>query len=427
MGESTSIMTLSIDRLGAQGDGVASNDGAAVFVPFALAGETVEVEVEGGHGRLIRIIAPSSDRINPLCKHFGPAAGEGGAKRVGCGGCALQHLRLDAYQDWKRSLVEQAFSTRGIDVQLAPTITVGLGARRRVVLTARRLGRDVIIGFHAAGTHELIDLEMCPVIAPEIVTALPGLRKLIGPLIEDRAELRITVLKAANGLDVDIAGSKQRGSPKERAILAEQAASLGFIRLSLDRDPLYQAVRPFVSCGRAEVVPPPGVFLQASSAAEAAMANLAAEAFGKRAKLAADLFCGLGAFTFVLAEKAKVVAMDNDPGAIAALEEGKRNTQGLRGIEARRRDLFQEPLSRKELDPFDLVVFDPPRAGAKAQAEMIAKSKVPAVVAVSCNPATMARDLRILIDGGYSLESVTPVDQFMFTAHVEVVAVLRRR
>lgn len=417
---------LTITRLGAQGDGVAEAAHGPVFVPFALAGETIEADVDGERTLLVRVLEPSPLRVAPICKHFGPAPATPDRSGVGCGGCALQHLAPEAYAEWKRGLITQAFSARGIEADLQPTISVGLGARRRAVLTARRQGRSVQIGFHAAGTHELVDLEMCPVLAPQIVAILPGLRDLIGPLIEERKDLRVHVLHAENGLDVDISGSALGLSAKMRASLAQQAADLGLLRLCFDRDPLYQAVKPFIRCGSAEVVPPPTIFLQASLEAEAAMAAIIVSAFGKRAKLAADLFCGVGAFSFALAAKAKVVAMDNDPAAIEALEDAKRRTQGLRGIESRRRDLFQEPLSRKELEPFDLVVFDPPRAGAKTQAEMLAKSKVPVVVAVSCNPATLARDLRILIDGGYRLDSVTPIDQFLFTAHVEVVAVLRR-
>ncbi len=417
---------LSITRLGAHGDGVAETEDGPVFVPFALSGERIKAEVIKERGRLVKILEASASRVSPVCKHFGPEVSDSEKTEKGCGGCALQHLAPEAYRDWKQGIVKQALATRGFDTELEPMISVGLGARRRAVLTARRLGREVRIGFHAAGSHELIDLEMCPVLSPDIVAVIAGLRQLVGPLINDRSEMRITVLRAVNGLDVDISGGSPVRSPKLQAALAEQAAGLSILRLCFDHDPLYQAAAPFIRCGAAEVVPAPGIFLQASAQAEAAMAEIAVGALGKRAKYAADLFCGVGAFSFALASKAKVLAIDNDAAAIDALENANRLTQGVRGIETRRRDLFQEPLSRKELEPFDLVLFDPPRAGAKAQAEMLAKSKVPVVVAISCNPSTLARDLRILIDGGYRLESVTPIDQFMFTAHVEVAAVLTR-
>lgn len=177
--------------------------------------------------------------------------------------------------------------------------------------------------------------------------------------------------------------------------------------------------------GNAEVIAPPGAFLQAVAEMEEAMANLVLRAAGK-SKAIADLFCGVGAFTFRLAERAKVFAADNDKRAIAALNAAVKNARGLKPVEARTRDLFREPLSATELRDFDYVVFDPPRAGADAQARMLARSQVKTVIAVSCNPATLARDARTLIDGGYILESVTPVDQFLFSPHIEAVAVFHR-
>lgn len=326
----------------------------------------------------------------------------------------------------EKGLVAAAFASRGLAIELAPIVNVGLGARRRAVLTARRDGRAVIIGFHESGSHRLVDLEVCPVLAPEIVAVLPGIRELISLSTGGRDEMRLHILRAENGLDVDIAGHVGQISARRRSDLAKAAAALGLVRLSIDGDPLYQSGAPVVRSGPAEIVPPPAAFLQASVEAEEAMAQIAVAAIGKRSRQAADLFCGIGVLSFALAKKVKVLAIDNDAAALAALEDCRRRTQGVRAIETRCRDLFQEPLSRKELEPFDFVLFDPPRAGAKAQAEMLARSKVPTVVAVSCNPATLARDVRILIDGGYHLESTTPIDQFVFTHHVEVVAVLRR-
>lgn len=409
------LKRLRIDRLGAQGDGVVDGPDHPVFIPMSLEGELVEADVDGQRGRLVSVIEAVDDRIEPVCQHFGR-----------CGGCALQHFEGRAYRRWKSGLVAQALASRGIEAELSEMISVGHGARRRAVLTAKRIDRDVLIGFHEAASNALVDIKECAVLAPEIVAALPSLHDLIGPLLNDRAEARIYVLRADNGLDVDISGTAAKLSAKGKAVLAEKAAKLGLVRLSLDGDPFYQSAAPTITCGTAKVVPPPGIFLQASGEAERKMAELVVGAFGKKVRQAADLFCGVGAFSFALASRAKVFAIDNDASAIEALEGGRRRTQGIRGIETRVRDLFQEPLSRKELEPFDLVVFDPPRAGAKAQAEMLAKSKVATVVAVSCNPATLARDLRILIDAGFKLESVTPIDQFVYSPHVETVAVLRR-
>ncbi|MEQ8824628.1 MAG: class I SAM-dependent RNA methyltransferase [Filomicrobium sp.] len=408
-------MRVTIDKLGAQGDGIARIGDQDVFVPFALPGEEVEVALEDERAQLMDVVAPSPQRIQPVCEHFGV-----------CGGCSLQHLNRDDYRAWKRSLVSSAFAARGIAVDLSPTVEVGLGGRRRVVLTARRQGRDIELGFLQAGRHVLVDLAECPVAAPDILRVLPGLRQLLVPLVSSGEDVRVTILRAENGLDVNVVGGAEKLSPRVSAELSQRSAELGLLRLSLDDDPIYQAGLPIIKCGPAEVAPPPGVFLQASAEAESEMAKLIVSAFGKRAKRVADLFCGVGAFSFPLASRAKVLAIDSEARAIDALEEADRRTQGVKGIETRVRDLFQEPLSRKELEPFDLVVFDPPRAGAKAQAASLAKSKVPIVVAVSCNLATAARDLRTLIDGGYRLVQVTPIDQFLFSPHVEVVCVLKR-
>ncbi len=406
---------LKIDRLGAQGDGIAEYNGKPVFVPFSLPGETVDAAVEGERGHVVGVAEPSAQRVEPICSHFGR-----------CGGCALQHYDAEAYRAWKCGLVRSALSMRGIKAKLEPLVGVGLGSRRRAALTVRREDAAVRLGFHKAGSRSLVNVQVCPVMASEIVDSLAGLRELVRPLLLAQSEVRLHVLKADNGLDVDVCGADAKLSPGARAGLASAAAALQLVRFSLDRDPLYQSGAPEVTAGSAKIVPPPGAFLQASAEAERAIAKRAVAAFGKRARQAADLFCGIGVFSFALAAKAKVLAVDNERAAIEALEQAKRRTQGVRAIETRLRDLFQEPLSRKELEAFDLVLFDPPRGGAKDQASMLANSKVPVVVAVSCNPATLARDLRIMMNGGYQLKSVTPIDQFLFTHHVEVVAVLKR-
>ncbi len=410
--------TVDIDRLGAHGDGIAEyGDGAALYVPFALPGERVEVAStdKPERARLVAIGRASPQRVAPPCPYFGR-----------CGGCAMQHLEWAAYLEWKRSIVVSALANHGLDLEVSPVRSVGEGARRRAVLTAQRNRAGVRLGFHEAGSHDLVDIESCVVLDPGIVALLPRLRELLKDAMEAGGETRVHVLQAMHGADVDLSQSIVPLTPKNRARLAEHAARLGLVRLSVDRDPLYQSGRPEIETGGVRISPPPAAFLQASEEAERIMGEHAAGALRGKVRQIADLFCGVGALSFVLARRAKVLAVDNDGPAIEALEEARRYAQGLRPVEPRLRDLFREPLSRKELEPFDAVVFDPPRAGAKAQAEMLAKSKVPTVVAVSCSPPTLARDLRILVDGGYRIEAVMPVDQFVYASHVEVVVVLRR-
>lgn len=405
---------LDIVRLGAQGDGIAATASGPVFVPYALPGEKVRVDVSGQRGGLLDVLSPSAERTKPVCQHF-----------TRCGGCALQHMEPNAYLAWKRQLIVDAFAARGIEAAVAQVIGTRLGTRRRATLAARRTGRGAVLGFHEARGNEIADLQECPVTTPEIVKALPGLRTLIEPLLTRRGEARLVVTLATNGIDLSIEGERGDLSVDVRERLARQAAALKLARVSIGTDTLYQAAQPVVRFGAGVVVPPPGAFLQADSGAEAEMMRLVISAMPK-AKRIADLFCGLGTFTFPLAASTQVLAVDGDRQAIDALNAAAKRSQGLKPIEAKVRDLFREPLSVKELEPFSAVVFDPPRAGSAAQAAMLAKSKVAVIAAVSCNPATLARDARTLIDGGYKLDAVTPIDQFLFSAHIESVAIFRR-
>ena len=407
-------VALDIARLGAQGDGVADTPSGPVFVPYVLPGERVQAELRGDRARLVAVLSPSLNRIAPVCRHF-----------THCGGCALQHVERGTYLAWKRESVAAAFAARGITAPVGHVVTVGLGARRRATFSARRTGRAIVLGFFEARGHEIVDLQECPVTASAIVRALPGLKRLVEPLVTQKFPVRLTVTLAANGLDVALEDVPGELAPEVRERVAREAAAAKLARVTIAGDTLYQSTVPAVRFGDANVVLPARAFLQAAPAAEAEMVRLVTGAVGT-AKRVADLFCGLGTFTFPLAKRAGVLAVDGDKQAIAALQSAAKRAPGLKPIETKVRDLFREPLSGKELEGFDAVIFDPPRAGAAAQAAALAASKVETVVAVSCNPATLARDARILIDVGFKLEAVTPIDQFLFSPHIEAVAVLRR-
>lgn len=414
------IVDVEIERLGAQGDGVAligsGNDPR--YIPFALPDERVRVRFEGERGELVDVLRPSPDRIEPKCRHF-----------TECGGCAMQHLAPRAYALWKRSLVVEAMAQRGLTPAVGDLVAFGPGSRRRAVLAALRTKQGTVIGFHAARGTTVVDLDECPVLNDRITAAIPGLRRLLASIPAWKGEARLTVVAAENGLDVGIDGAITGSAPDAAtsARLALEAEAIpGLLRLSIDMTPVFTRATPEIAAGRARVTPPPGVFLQAAALAERWIAEAIVAARPKRAKKAADLFAGVGAFTLPLAAHVAVTAVDSDRQALAALEAAARRSDGLKPIQTLNRDLFREPLSRKELDGFDVVILDPPRAGARAQSEMLAKSKVPLVVAISCNPATLARDLRILVDGGYTIDSVTPIDQFLWSPHVEAVAVLSR-
>ncbi len=399
-----------ITALGAQGDGIATGPAGTVFVPSALPGERW-ARTAGG---FTLVGSTSAERQTAPCQHFGS-----------CGGCVAQHMAPQLYANWKRQLLIDAFQKADINARVAPLRSFADRGRRRLVLSARWLPSGVGLGFHERGSDRLLAIETCVIADPMIVAALPLLRQLAARLLPRRGEMRMTVTRVDAGLDVAVEGCKAEIDAADRAALADLVSQGRILRLSAGGDAIIARAAPVLTIGDVKVVPPPNVFLQASAEAERAMIDLAIAAVGK-AKAVADLFCGVGTFALPLARKARVLAIDSDAAALGALDSAARNTKGLKPIETRTRDLMREPLSRKELEGFDAVVFDPPRAGAEAQAVMLAKSAVAKVVAVSCEPSTLARDAVILLDGGYDLVELTPIDQFLYSHHLEAVAVFAR-
>ncbi len=404
---------LIISELGHRGDGIAQTDSGPVYVEGALPGEKVRATVVDGRARNPVIETGSPDRIAPVCRHYET-----------CGSCSLQHLAEKPYLAWKRGLVEKALKDRGIETAVADTVSATAGGRRRAVLTATRAGRHTLLGYHEKASHRLVDIAECPVLDPAITAALPGLRTLAGEVLPKKGELRVTVLATTAGLDVAF-DKADKTYDKKIATLSRKAVELDIARLTVNGEILLEVRPPLLDMGGIGIVAAPGGFTQATVAAEEALSRLVLSGVGK-AKTVADLFSGVGTFALRLAKTANVHAAEGDAAAIAAFDKALRKPQGLKKVTYERRDLSRRPLVREELEPFDAVVFDPPRAGAQAQAEQLAGSKVKKVVAVSCNPATLARDLRTLIDGGYALQSVTPVDQFLYSPHIEAVAVLTR-
>lgn len=404
---------ITITALGALGDGVGSaGDGRQVFVAGGLPGETWAASADGGFRRLTDHPQRAPDR----CPHYGH-----------CGGCSAQHMPDDVYAAWKRELVVTALRQHGFgeaETLVAPLVRVAAQSRRRAVLTAVRHGTGFEVGFHAARSHDVVAVRDCAVLVPAILRQLPALGELAALASGGAQEVRLSVLATATGLDVAVLEPRAiPPGPGPRARIAELAARAGFARVSIDDDAIMQLVEPALPIGGAVVVPPPGVFVQASADAESQMIDAVVGGLGS-ARRVADLFAGLGTFSLPIARRASVLAIDTDRTALDALAAATRTARGLKPIVTRVRDLFREPLSPRELVDVDAVVFDPPRAGARAQAERLARTKLARIVAVSCNPATLARDLATLVAGPYRLRSVLPIDQFVFTAHVEAVAVL---
>jgi 23S rRNA (uracil1939-C5)-methyltransferase len=408
---------LTITRLGHRGDGIADTPPGPVYVPFALPGETVTVEPVAGHPdrrHLDHVDKPSHERAAPICKHF-----------TQCGGCAMQHWSLAEYHLWKRGLVAEALSAAGVIAPVADIIDAHGQGRRRAVLHARRGVRDVLeVGFTAPRAHHIVAIDRCPVLAPGLDGAVAAAWAIAEILKPADKPLDIQVTATDSGMDVDVRGSGPLNSGRMTA-LAGVAEKHKLARITRHGELVAQAAQPRMKIGRAQVPLPPGAFLQATAEGEATLARLVLDHVGA-AKRVADLFCGIGTFALRLAERARVTAADSEASAVKALERAAANTSGLKPVEAQTRDLLRRPLMAAELKGFDAVVFDPPRQGAEAQARELVKSAVLVVVAVSCDATSFARDARILVNGGYKLVSVTPVDQFRYSFHVEMVGKFER-
>jgi 23S rRNA (uracil1939-C5)-methyltransferase len=409
------LAELAIERMGAQGDGVAG----AAFVAGTLPGERVMARVAGDRGELIEVLSPSPERAQPACPHFGD-----------CGGCALQHWQDKPYLSWKAEQIRAELARVGIETTILPPFAAAPGQRRRLALHVRPGRGEAEIGFKARRSWRLAPIAICPVASPTLVAAFPALRRLAAPLFEHAKSAPILhVTLSETGLDIDISGVERRAGPLSadaRGRVASAAAAADFARVTLDGEILYQDRPPVVRIGRASVRLPSGAFLQAVAEAEAAMAAFVAEAL-VGAKAIADLYCGVGAFALRLAETAPVLAADVAAPAVQALAGAHASAPGLRPIAVETRDLARRPLRPEELRRIDAAVIDPPRAGAAEQHGALAASGVSRIAGVSCNPATFARDARILTDGGFTLERVLPVDQFLWSAHIELVGVFVRR
>ena len=400
-------------RLGAQGDGVADTPDGAVFIPYSLPGETVVADRKKDRADLVSIDTASPRRIDPACRHFGA-----------CGGCAIQHLEAEAYRAWKRDKVVQALRGLPIETAIEEIVPCAPHSRRRVALSARKTDGGMLLGYVRHLSHDLIDIVECPVSLPAIVDALGALRTLAGMIATTSQPFRMLVTATDSGLDIAAQESGKLGESRRHAA-SEFVIRHGFARLSIDGEIIVEPKKPTVLFGAASVEIPPGAFLQATAFAEQAMADIVG-AHLSRAKKVADLFSGSGSFALRLAKKSEVHAVEGEGASLVALDRAFRFTPGLKRLTSEKRDLFRRPLTFKELNAFDGLVFDPPRAGAEDQSKQIARSDVPLVAAVSCNPATLARDLAILVSGGYRLKSVTPIDQFLWSPHVEAVALLEK-
>ena len=402
---------VSVVALDAHGAGVAAN---GAIVPGALPGERARIRLEGKRAELLETLDASPDRAEPICPWFSR-----------CGGCAAQHMSPSLYSGWKRGLVVEALEREGVSVKVEELVDAHGAGRRRATFHARfPHGQPDEVGFMRARSHDIIAIDDCPLFSASMAGAVPAARALSRDLRGLMKPLDISVTATLDGLDIDLRGSGPLGRDEAQK-LARTAEALDLARVSNHGETVIERRPPRVAFGEALAKLPPGGFLQATEAGEAWLARFAERALADTKKVA-DLFCGAGAFALRLARRHEVFAADADPAAIAALARAVAATPGLRKLQAETRDLFRRPLQAQELAAFDAALIDPPRAGAIEQARALAASTLPLVVSISCNAETFARDAHILVDDGFRVESVTPLDQFRFSAHVEIAAVFRR-
>ena len=417
-------LELTIEALGAQGDGQARLPEGPLFLPQVLPGERVLARVgaigaEGPRGEVVELLQASPERVEPPCPHFGP-----------CGGCRLQHLAADAYRRWKRGLLVEALSKRGFrdaEALIAPLVASPPGTRRRATLAARLIGKQVVLGFHGRDSHRIEDMRTCLILHPRLFAALPTLRQQLAAVLPEGKEQSLALTLTDGGIDL-LLSLPAEPDLKGREALAGLATAADLARLSIAvagkaPEPLLERRPPRITLGGVPVILPPGAFLQATPEGEAALVAAVLAAIPPESETVADFFSGVGTLTFPLAQRGhRVHAVEGQASAVAALEAAARASGFSGRVTAERRDLERRPVLAEELEGGDAALFDPPRAGAKAQSAELAQSTLPVVVAVSCNPATFARDARTLVDGGYGLESAVPIDQFPWTGHLELVA-----
>lgn len=417
------IKTLTIDHLGREGDGVAKTEDGPVFVPYTLPGEVVRVFVERDRGEVVEIVEASPDRIEPACKHFGT-----------CGGCSLQHMKEDTYLDWKRQQVQMVIKKHGIEFEVSPVIPVSKQSRRRAAFSYKAAKNGVHLGFHGKRSSEIVSPEECPVLHPDLEKHLisknvskkaeGGFARLASLVVRAKREERMLATVGKNGVSIEMTGREPSSSRFEVEELWGATSSFWKVMMngvlsSVDNGD------DVIESGGFSLYAPPGAFLQATAEAETALVSNAVS-FLKDCKACADLFCGIGTFTLPMAKFATVLAVESEQASIDALKKTVSKTRKIKNIRTLRRDLFKHPISHMELKKIEGVLFDPPRAGASAQCDQIVKSGVGRVSAVSCNPVSFARDARILIDGGFKMTSLQPVDQFLWSHHIELAATFER-
>lgn len=395
------ILTLNSRAEGVTADGTR--------VPRALPGE----EIALGKENKFKIILPSKDRITPVCAHY-----------KGCGGCSMQHSTQSFIKDWKSNVIKSCLSARGLETIIKPILTSKTNSRRRVTLHGMKTKKSVTVGFFKRNTHELISTPSCELVNPEILSAFSLFEEitLIGATRKSIIEISVTVSK--EGLDLNILNGKKLDNQSIMKITG-LCESFNIARITWNEDLLANFLNPTIVFQGIAITPPPNAFLQATEQGqEILITNAMLSVFDSDKVI--DLFSGCGTFTLPAAKRSEVLAIDKTKSMLTAIDQAWRETTGLKKVTSRSQDLFKEPVGKEELNSFDAAIIDPPRVGAEAQSHELAKSHIKRISSVSCNPRTFSRDAKILVDSGFKLDWVQPIDQFLWSSHIELVAQFSR-
>ncbi|MDG1298875.1 MAG: RsmD family RNA methyltransferase [Paracoccaceae bacterium] len=378
-------------------------------VPRALPGEEITLSKENQ----FKIVLPSKDRITPVCIHY-----------KSCGGCSIQHVTQSFIKEWKSNVIKSCLSARGIETIIKPILTSQINSRRRVTLHGMKTKKSVTVGFFKKNTHELISTPSCELVDPEILSAFSLFEEitLLGATRKSIIEISVTVSKA--GLDLNILNGKKLENQGIMKITA-LCQNFNIARITWNEDLLANFLNPTIEFQGIAITPPPNAFLQATEEGQEILIENAMLSVCNSDKVI-DLFSGCGTFTLPAAKRSEVLAIDKTKSMLSAIEQAWRETSGLKKVTSRSQDLFKEPVGKEELNSFDSAIIDPPRVGAEAQSRELAQSHIKRISSVSCNPKTFSRDAKILVDSGFKLDWVQPIDQFLWSSHIELVAQFSR-
>lgn len=406
-------MALKIRQISIQGDGIADGPDGPIYIPFSLVDELVEGDIVGNRIPKPKIVEPSADRVKAPCPHFKT-----------CGGCSMQHASDTLMASWKTDVVRNALAAHNLSAEFRPAITSPPQSRRRATFAAQRTKKGVLIGFYGRGSNTVVAIPSCKLLHPEVMATMPALEALTKIGASRKAGISISVTQSAAGADISVQDAKESDGPMmvELGALVEK---FGLSRLSWNGEVVAIRSAPVQTFGDVKVFPPVGAFLQATEAGQIALTNSVLEAVDG-VKNVIDFFAGCGTFSLPLAKHAQVLAVEGDASLLTALDAGWRNGNGLKTLTTLKRDLFRNPVLAEDLQKVDAAIIDPPRAGANAQCKELALSDIPLIAFVSCNPVTFARDAKILVNAGYTNEWIQVIDQFRWSAHVELVALFTK-